>query len=363
MDKLLQFYDQMKVLASSKSIGRCTISCISVLLTQFALLLVPLFFSSSPLFIQLTLSALILLIVLGSGGWCRRVLGFRASAPAFVFFSVFFVWGVYFAIVRKAISSVMDVVFNGEMILLIIGLCRIMLKDPGFVAHESFCLDELDENSAFAVQTHNESSLLQMRVRYCKSCKTYIQGFDHHCPAFGNCIGQKNYVIFIVLLVGFISTEISYVVCTSQFASKLQVLKEITTETDSNLVMARSTLLFCVLQVLWQGPFLIWHVYCICFNIRTEEWVNWKKYPEFQLNASSLPGENCHEMSFKNPYNKGILRNLQFSLASVFTPQMRVQTAKFNIWFFQDMPLEGQLWCAAYLVHGRRIACAGYLSN
>ncbi|KAK8596356.1 hypothetical protein V6N12_064851 [Hibiscus sabdariffa] len=296
MEKLLQFYDQRKVLASSKSIGRCTISCISVLLTQFALLLVPLFFSSSPLFIQLTLSALILLIVLGSGGWCRRVLGFRASAPAFVFFSVFFVWGVYFAIVRKAISSVMDVVFNGEMILLIIGLCRIMLKDPGFVAHESFCLDELDENSAFGVQTHNESSLLQMRVRYCKSCKTYIQGFDHHCPAFGNCIGQKNYVIFIVLLVGFITTEISYVVCTSQFASKFQVLKEIRMETDSNLVMARSTLLFCVLQVLWQGPFLIWHVYCICFNIRTEEWVNWKKYPEFQLNASSLRGENCHEV-------------------------------------------------------------------
>ncbi|GMI97096.1 hypothetical protein HRI_003378900 [Hibiscus trionum] len=311
MEKLLQLYDQTKVLASSKSIARCTISCISVLLTQFALVLVPLFFSSSPLFIQLTLSALILLIVLGSGGWCRRVLGFRASAPAFVFFTVLFVWGVYVAIVRKAISSVMDVVFNGEMIMLIIGLCRIMLKDPGFVAHESFCSDELDENLGFGVQTHNESCRLQMRVRYCKSCKTYIQGFDHHCAAFGNCIGQKNYVFFIVLLVGFITTEISYVVCSSQYASKFQVLKEIRMETGSNLVMAGSTLLFCVLQVLWQGLFLIWHVYCICFNIRTEEWVNWKKYPEFQLNASSLPGENSHEMRFKNPYNKGILRNVK----------------------------------------------------
>ncbi|KAH1115241.1 hypothetical protein J1N35_008619 [Gossypium stocksii] len=295
----------------SKSIGRCTVSFISVLLTQLALFLVPLFFSASPVLIQLTLSALVLVVVLGLGGWCKRLLGFNASAPAFVFCSIFFIWGVYIAIVRQAISPVMDVVFNVEMIMLIIGLFRIMLKDPGFVVRESFSLDELNENSVLGVQAHNESSLLQMRARYCKSCQTYVQGFDHHCPAFGNCIGQKNYVLFMVLLVGFITAEISYIVCSSQFASKFRVLEENRLESGSILVMARSTLLFCVLQVLWQGPFLIWHVYCICFNIRTEEWVNWRKYPEFQLNASSLSGENYQETSFKNPHNKGILQNVK----------------------------------------------------
>ncbi|XWS53133.1 hypothetical protein CRYUN_Cryun11dG0131700 [Craigia yunnanensis] len=303
------------MLAWSKLIGRCTISCISVLLTQFALFLVPLFFSASPILIQLTLSALILLVVVGFGGWCRRLLGFHASAPAFVFFSIFFVWGVYIAIIRQAISRVMDIVFNGEMIMLILGLCRIMLKDPGFVAQESFCSDELVESSVLGVQTHNEGSLLQMRVRYCKSCKTYVQGFDHHCPAFGNCIGQKNYVLFMLLLVGFITTETFYIVFSSQclftVASKFPVLKEIRLETNFISVMARSTLLFSLLQVLWQGLFLIWHVYCICFNIRTEEWVNWKKYPEFQLNATSLPGENYRDTRFKNPYNKGILQNVK----------------------------------------------------
>nr|KJB20101.1 hypothetical protein B456_003G133000 [Gossypium raimondii] len=299
------------MLAWSKSIGRCTVSFISVLLTQLALFLVPLFFSASPILIQLTLSALVLVVVLGFGGWCKRLLGFNASAPAFVFCSIFFIWGVYIAIVRQAISPVMDFVLNVEMIMLIIGLFRIMLKDPGFVVCESFSLDELNENSVLGVQTHNESSLLQMRARYCKSCQTYVQGFDHHCPAFGNCIGQKNYVLFMVLLVGFITAEISYIVCSSQFASKFRVLEENRVESGSILVMARSTLLFCVLQVLWQGPFLIWHVYCICFNIRTEEWVNWKKYPEFQLNASSLSGENYQETSFKNPHNKGILQNVK----------------------------------------------------
>ncbi|XVF68745.1 hypothetical protein PTKIN_Ptkin11bG0026200 [Pterospermum kingtungense] len=307
----LQLHDRRKILVWSKLIGRCTISCISVLLSQFALCLVPLFFPASPILIQLTLSALVLLVVLGFGGSCRRLLGFHGSAPAFVFFTIFFVWGVYIAIIRQAISRVMDVVFNGVMIMLILGLCRIMLKDPGFVEQESFYSDGLDGSSVLGIQTHNEGSPLQMRVRYCKICKTYVQGFDHHCPAFGNCIGQKNYVLFMVLLVGFITTETFYIIFSSQSASKFPVLEEIRLELDFSSVMARSTLLFSLLQVLWQGLFLIWHVYCICFNIRTEEWVNWKKYPEFQLNASSLPGENYHDMRFKNPYNKGILQNVK----------------------------------------------------
>ncbi|TYH23991.1 hypothetical protein ES288_A03G056100v1 [Gossypium darwinii] len=257
------------MLAWSKSIGRCTVSFISVLLTQLALFLVPLFFSASPILIQLTLSALVLVVVLGFGGWCKRLLGFNASAPAFVFCSIFFIWGVHIAIVRQAISPVMDVLFNVEMIMLIIGLFRIMLKDPGFVVSESFSLGKLNDNSVLGVQTHNESSLLQMRARYCKSCQTYVQGFDHHCPAFGNCIGQKNYVLFMVLLVGFITAEISYIVCSSLFTSKFRVLEETRVE------------------------------------------VNWKNYPEFQLNASSLSGENYQETSFKNPHNKGILQNVK----------------------------------------------------
>ncbi|XP_017983871.1 PREDICTED: palmitoyltransferase akr1 isoform X4 [Theobroma cacao] len=222
---LLQLHGQRKVIGWQTLIGRCTISCFSVLITQSALFLVPLFFAASPILIQLTISALVFLAVVGFGGWCRRLHGFHASAPAFVFFNIFFFWGVYIAIVRQAISRFVDIVLNIEMIMLIIGLFRIMVKDPGFVAQESVCLDKLDESSVLGVQTNNESSLLQMRVRYCKSCKTYVQGFDHHCPAFGNCIGQKNYVFFMVLLVGFITTETFYAVCSSQFATKFPVLE------------------------------------------------------------------------------------------------------------------------------------------
>ncbi|KAL7201734.1 hypothetical protein ACSBR1_033434 [Camellia fascicularis] len=61
-----------------------------------------------------------------------------------------------------------------------------------------------------------ENSIPLQRVRYCRHCKAYVKGFDHHWPAFGNCIGQKNRVLFIILLVGFVFTEASYVACSSQ---------------------------------------------------------------------------------------------------------------------------------------------------
>ncbi|KAJ6832650.1 palmitoyltransferase ZDHHC17-like [Iris pallida] len=47
-------------------------------------------------------------------------------------------------------------------------------------------------------------------MRYCKICKTGVRGFNHHCSAFGNCIGQKNHRLFMVLLIGFVIVEASY---------------------------------------------------------------------------------------------------------------------------------------------------------
>lgn len=112
------------------------VSCMLVLLTQFAIFLVPRFLSASSFLIQLPLSgipslyykssmyiyslfegftsegfsffyviflitALLLLVVSGLGRWCRRLLGVHASAPALVFFSILFLWCVYVVVIRK----------------------------------------------------------------------------------------------------------------------------------------------------------------------------------------------------------------------------------------------------------------------
>ncbi|KAH8499213.1 hypothetical protein Peur_074331 [Populus x canadensis] len=309
-----QIQDQRKkkVLVSCfKQIGRCTVSCVLVLLTQFALTLVPHFFPASSLLVQLTLSVVVLVFVLGLGRWCRRIVGVYASAPALVFFNLIFIWAVYIFIVRQAIPYFISIVFNIEVTLLILGVCSILSSDPGLVTHGSSDANKLIETKAFGVEAHNEGSALLKRVRYCKSCKAYIKGFDHHCPAFGNCIGQNNYVLFMILLAGFLTTEASYIFCSSQFSRGSQILGGTLFETDLAGSLVVSTLLFSLLQVIWQGVFFTWHLYCICFNIRTDEWINWKKYPEFQFVIQSQPGESFARVMFKNPYDNGYLQNVK----------------------------------------------------
>ncbi|KAH9701218.1 S-acyltransferase [Citrus sinensis] len=274
--------EQRKLSASLSLIFRCKISCIFVLLTQFTLSLVPRFFAASPFIVQFALSGLVLLLVQTLCGWCRRLLGVRASAPAFVFFNILFIWGFYIAVVRQAVSSLIGGLFNIEVAMIIIGLCSIMSKDPGLITNEFPHLDKLVEGSELGVDPDNENSLSRKRVRYCKICKAHVEGFDHHCPAFGNCI----------------------VVGKSQNFDKSQ------SENDWVVNLATSTMLFSILQLLWQAVFFMWHIYCVCFNVRTDEWVNWKKYPEFQV-IESEPGESFTRMRFTNPYDKGFLQNVK----------------------------------------------------
>ncbi|XP_077239123.1 uncharacterized protein LOC143880197 isoform X2 [Tasmannia lanceolata] len=258
------------------------VSFISVSLSQFSLAMVPFFFASSSLLSMLAISVLVFaaLLFLSAAvfGRCfRQLLGISASAPAFVFFNVLFIWGVYLSVIRQGIPSLEDVVFNAECALLMIGLYSILSSDPGLVADGYSCLDrydrcsfsednphfvdeELSTNSAFCEQLNvmiEENAPLSKRVRYCNICKAYIRGFDHHCPAFGNCIGQNNYLLFMALLVGFVITEVSYVVYSAQFIMKSQNMQYIRLENSLSGNLAISTMLFSLLQVLWQSLILV----------------------------------------------------------------------------------------------------------
>ncbi|GMP54412.1 hypothetical protein CsSME_00019601 [Camellia sinensis var. sinensis] len=94
----------------------------------------------------------------------------------------------------SVISPLLDVILNAEFSILVIGLDELVPSTRDipyeFVAEE--------------------------RVSYCRHCKAYVKAFDHHCPTFGNYIGQKNHVLFIILLFGFVFTKASYVECSSQ---------------------------------------------------------------------------------------------------------------------------------------------------
>ncbi|WOL08431.1 putative palmitoyltransferase ZDHHC12 isoform X2 [Canna indica] len=287
-------------------IGSALISGSLVLFFHVALAMVPRLFLSLSLLSMLPIAALVMVVTILLGRCLRHLLGLSASAPAFVLFNILFLWGVYITKIRQAIPSLLDAIINAECALLLFGFYRIFSGDPGMVSYSSKPI-ESDQDDFAALNLPYEKSSSFSRIRHCNSCKTSVKGFDHHCPAFGNCIGQKNHRLFVVLLAGFIIAESSYTICSTKFitiSADAQRMERIHT---SSLVIG--TMLFCILQVLWQLVFLIWHIYCICFNIKTEEWINWKRYPEFQLVIEHQPGSPILETRFTNPYNKGLLGN------------------------------------------------------
>lgn len=261
------------------------------------------------------------------GGWCRRRLGLSPSAPTFVFFNVFFLWGVYIFLIRRDVGPAMDAVFNIQCLVLTVGLWRMLLSDPGYVRYEYTFAESMDQTIFIEPRTdelsivdhfsgtiaNNETGSdcrLFVRARYCRKCRGYVDRFDHHCPAIGNCVGQRNHRLFILLLVTFVSAEMCYFLCIiSCFPNFINFWKR-ETQASRLVPWIVSTSLFAIIQVFWQVPFLFWHLYCIIVNVTTDEWVNWEKYPEFQQEIPPEPGRPFPGRKFKNPYNKGILLNI-----------------------------------------------------
>ncbi|KAK9170500.1 hypothetical protein Syun_002640 [Stephania yunnanensis] len=324
---MLGFLERLKF-AQNFCKSTSLVSLILVIQSQLTLTIVPLHFSSSHILIKLSISALLLIIISGFSKCLKRLFGVSASAPALVLFNVLFVWGMHLFVIQKAIPSAANVGFNMECVLLMIGFFSILASDPGWVTDDCYGLEgavggtvsdagrPCEALEVTAELSLSGGSFATRRIRYCKSCKRDIIGFDHHCPAFGNCIGKNNHPLFMVLLVGFLAVEIAYIVSSTQFTKESAIMGSALLETTLSGNLVVSTMLFSALQVLWQIVFLMWHVYCICFNIKTEEWINWKKYPEFQLPIQSQLGESYSEMAFINPYDKGISRNIMEFLSS-----------------------------------------------
>ncbi|KAF3794060.1 hypothetical protein EJ110_NYTH05622 [Nymphaea thermarum] len=177
---------------STDSFRPFVVSAILVSISQFSLFLVPIFCDSSSFLVMLPVSvciamqndpeALVLVAVAVIGGVLKRLLRVSASAPALVFLNIFFVFGVYTVFIRQEVSLLVNAALYAESALLVFGLYSILRGDPGYVAYGSVLLSNDQDSLTENVYT------TEIRVRYCKKCKKHIKGFDHHCPAFGNCI-------------------------------------------------------------------------------------------------------------------------------------------------------------------------------
>jgi hypothetical protein len=53
---------------------------------------------------------------------------------------------------------------------------------------------------------------MKRETRYCQECKKLVYEFDHHCLFLNNCVGSKNYNLFIVLLASASIQTVEYII-------------------------------------------------------------------------------------------------------------------------------------------------------
>jgi palmitoyltransferase len=159
-----------------------------------------------------------------------------------------------------------------------------------------------DENAEFRAFCSICNCRVSLNAKHCGQCNRCVDGFDHHCKWLNNCIGHRNYELFIwtvvsmevfsILAIIFASITLTHITLdTDDFSERLDSVYSID-HLDTLIGLLAFLLLINGLIFMANGHLLCFHIWLRWQRLSTYEYISKqkKKVNPVQVKAPENPG-------------------------------------------------------------------------
>ena len=115
------------------------------------------------------------------------------------FFTIYFILMIYFF--KKYHYSAKYFLGYCIYFVFLISYLITALINPGYPLHDDDTINNKNKNKTGYCNVCKIFLSLEKKTNHCKFCNICIEGWDHHCPWIGKCIGKNILISFFIFVV------------------------------------------------------------------------------------------------------------------------------------------------------------------